>query len=79
MLEIKGTYQNGKIHLDSTPRIDLPSKVVVTFPEIDSNIQAEPRRQELRWSDFSFDRSRRLLKNLKSSLAEEVISERRNA
>lgn len=79
MLEIKGTYQNGRIHLDSNPGIDLPSKVVVTFPEINDAIPAETHAKTLQWSDFSFDRSRQLLKNLKGSLSEEVISERRNS
>jgi len=79
MLEIKGTYQNGRIHLDSNPEIDLPVKVIVTFPEIEVATSAETNEKMLNWSDFSFDRSRKVLKNLKSSLSEEVISERRNA
>ncbi|MGN7888017.1 hypothetical protein ACN9ML_12070 [Dyadobacter endophyticus] len=76
MLEIKGTYQNGRIRLDSNPGIDLPLKVVVTFPEIDVAPPAETSQKVLQWSDFSFDRSRQLLKNLKSSLSEAVVSER---
>lgn len=79
MLEIKGTYKNGRILLDSNPSIDLPSKVVVTFPEIDVTTPAETSQKMLQWGDFSFDRSRQLLKNLKSSLSEAVISERRNS
>ncbi|SDG52674.1 hypothetical protein SAMN04487996_119153 [Dyadobacter soli] len=79
MLEIKGTYQNGRIHLDSNPRIGLPSKVIVTFPEIEVETPGETDRKTLQWGDFSFDKSRKLLKNLKGSLAEEVISQRRNA
>lgn len=78
MLEIKGTYKNGRIHLDSNPRIDIPSKVVVTFPELDVTTPAKTSQKALQWNDFSFDRSRQLLKNLKGSLSEEVISERRN-
>ncbi|MET7257787.1 hypothetical protein [Dyadobacter fermentans] len=79
MLEIKGTYQNGRIHLDSNPGINVPSKVVVAFPEINDASPAEANAKTLQWSDFSFDRSRQLLKNLKSSLSEEAISERRNS
>ena len=79
MLEIKGTYQNGRILLDSNPGIDLPSKVVVTFPEIKDTTPAETNAKTLQWSDFSFDRSRQLLKNLKGSLSEDIISERRNS
>lgn len=79
MLEIKGTYQNGRIHLDSNPDVDRPSKVVVTFPEIEVNAPVETSQKKLQWSDFSFDRSRKLLKNLKGSLSEEIISERRNS
>ncbi|MBO9611491.1 MAG: hypothetical protein J7619_02290 [Dyadobacter sp.] len=79
MLEIKGTYQNGRIRLDSNPGVDSPSKVVVTFPEIDLNAPAKTSQKKLQWSDFSFDRSRKLLKDLKGSLSEELVSERRNA
>ncbi|GGN05790.1 hypothetical protein GCM10010967_46250 [Dyadobacter beijingensis] len=77
MLRIEGTYQNGRIELDSAPVIDLPVKVIITFPEIDGPVKSDAK--SLRWSDFSFDRSRQLLKELKSSLAEEVISERRHS
>lgn len=79
MLEIEGTYQNGRIRLDSNPRINLPSKVVVTFPEIDAANPVVTNEKKLEWSNFSFDKSRRLLNNLQSSLSDEVISERRNA
>lgn len=79
MLEIKGTYQNGRIHLDSNPGVDRPSKVVVSFPEIDVEAPAEPKEKALRWSNFSFDKSRQLLKNLKGSLSDEVVSERRHS
>lgn len=79
MLEIKGTYRNGRIHLDSKPGVDLPLKVIVTFPQIDVTPQANEGQKTLQWSDFSFDRSRQLLKDLKGSLSEEVISERRNS
>jgi len=79
MLRIQGTYQNGRIHLDSNPGIDLPSKVVVTFPETNDILPAETSPKVLQWGDFSFDRSRKILKNLKGSLSDEVISERRNS
>jgi hypothetical protein len=79
MLKIKGIYQNGRIKLDSNPTLSLPVKVIVTFPEIDVPTPAEKVSKTLKWSDFSFDRSRQLLKDLKSSLSEEVVSERRNA
>lgn len=79
MLEIKGTYQNGRIYLDSNPRVDFPSKVIVRFPEIENEVPAETAEGPLRWSDFSFDKSRDLLKHLKGSLSEDIISERRNS
>ncbi|WP_342083933.1 hypothetical protein [Dyadobacter sp. OTU695] len=75
MLEIKGTYQNGTIRLDSNPVTDLPVKVVVNFPDMDV---LPPSPKILKWHDFSFSKSRQILKNLKSSLSEEVILERRN-
>lgn len=77
MLKIKGTYQNGRIHLDQNPPISQTVKVIVTFSEIDTPSPNSPKI--LKWGDFSFDKSRQLLKNLKSSLSEEVISERRNS
>ena len=79
MLKIKGTYQNGSIHLDSQPAVNRSVKVIVTFPEADVPSPAEATPKILKWNDFSFDKSRQLLKNLKGSLSEEVITERRNA
>jgi hypothetical protein len=79
MLKIKGTYQNGSIHLDSHPALNRTVKVTVTFPEIDLPSPTETTPKVLKWSDFSFDKSRQLLKDLKSSLSGEVITERRNA
>nr|WP_295923659.1 hypothetical protein [uncultured Dyadobacter sp.] len=77
MLKIKGIYQNGRIQLDQNPTISQTVKVIVTFPEIDTPSPVGPKI--LAWPDFSFDKSRQLLKSLKSSLSEEVIAERRNS
>lgn len=78
MLEIKGTYQNGTIRLDSNPATDLPVKVIVTFPDVDVSPPSVVAPKILKWRDFSFGKSRKVLKNLKSSLSAEVILERRN-
>jgi hypothetical protein len=78
MLEIKGTYQNGTIHLDSNPATDLPVKVIVTFPDVDVLTPSITTPKTLKWHDFSFGESRQVLKKLKSSLSDEVILERRN-
>ena len=79
MLKIKGTYQNGRIDLESNPAVNTPVKVIVTFREVKSPAPAESFPKVLRWADFACDKSRRLLKNLKSSLSEEVTSDRRNS
>ncbi|WP_143061723.1 hypothetical protein [Dyadobacter sp. SG02] len=64
--------------MDSNRRIASPSKVIVAFPEIEVAPPAKTDENTLLWSDFSFDKSRQLLKNLKGSLSDEIISERRN-
>lgn len=78
MLKVKGIYQNGRIRLDSNPVTNLPVKVIVTFPQVDAPTPTETPKI-LKWNDFSFNRSRKILRDLKSSLSEEVISERRNS
>jgi hypothetical protein len=73
MVQLSGTYENGQVTLDKPIAVDKPVKVLVTF--MDEDIQEEKR---LTFDDFSFAKGREILKNLKSSLVDEIIEERRN-
>ena len=74
MLQLSGTYYQGKIYLEKIIPTDRPLKVVVMFEE---DIQLESKGLKL--SDFSFAKSRRLLKDVKGSFSDTVIDERREA
>lgn len=59
MLQLKGTYYKGKVHLEKIIPTDRPLKVTVVFEEeVD---KSESKR--LKFSDFSFSKSRDILKN----------------
>lgn len=74
MIQVSGTYDNGNITLDETMSLDKPMKVIVTFVDDDPNIE----KKRLTFSDFSFLKSRDLLKNVKGPLSDAVIDERRS-
>jgi hypothetical protein len=74
MVQVKGIYDNGNIILDEVMDISKPVKVVVTFIDDD----AEVKEQRLTLKDFSFLKSRELLKNVKGSLSDAIIEERRS-
>jgi len=74
MLQLSGTYYQGKVHLEKVVPTDRPLKVVVMFEE---DISAEPAALKL--SDFSFAKSRELLQNVKGSISDSIIEERREA
>lgn len=73
MLVINGTYENGKIKLDKNINSKKKLKVIVTFLETD--LPNESKR--LRSKDFSFHKARKISKNLKTSLSDTIIEERR--
>ena len=75
MLQLTGTYYEGKVHLEKIIPTDRPLKVTVIFEEEVSKL--EPVR--LKFSDFSFAESREILKSTKGSLSDIVIEERREA
>ena len=75
MLQLTGTCFEGKVYLEKIIPTDRPLKVTVIFEEEAG--RPEPRR--LKFSDFSFAKSREILKNTKGSLSETVIEERREA
>lgn len=74
MRQLTGTYYQGKVHLEKIIPTDRPLKVVVMFED-----DIEPESKGLKLSDFSFDKSRHLLRNIKGSFSDAVIDERREA
>jgi len=75
MVAVVGTYHNGYVTLDKEYATKDPVRVIVTFLD-----DVEPTsKKRLQWSDFSFDESRKVLANVKCSLSEAVIEERRSA
>ncbi|MDF2430925.1 MAG: hypothetical protein JWP44_556 [Mucilaginibacter sp.] len=72
MIQVSGTYNNGNITLDKAIIINKPVKVLVTF--IDEEID---KKERLTLNDFSFLRSRELLKDVKGSISDAVVEERR--
>ena len=73
MVTVVGTYQNGQVKFDKDYLSDHPVKVIVTFLE-KVHIQSE---KGISLSDFSFLESQENLKNLKGSLSNTVVEERR--
>lgn len=72
MLQLTGTYYEGKVHLEKIIPTDRPIKVTVVFEE-------EVSTSEVKRSDFSFAKSREILKNKEWSFSDTVIEERREA
>lgn len=73
MLAVLGTYENGTIRMDQNVVINSPVRVVVTFLEESAIVPVKA----VSLNDFSFAKSRELLKHVKTSLSDEVIRERR--
>ena len=74
MIQLSGTYNNGNITLDKKISVDKPVKVLVTF--MDEDVQGENKRLTI--NDFSFAKGRELLKDVKGSISDAVIEERRS-
>lgn len=74
MVQLSGTYNNGSITLDEPININKAVKVLVTFMDIDDNV----KEKRLTLNDFSFAKSRELLKDVKGNLSDAVIEERRS-
>ena len=74
MLAIEGTYANGHVTLNRKIKTSKPVKVIITFLE---EIEATAKTG-LKITDFSFSKTRKLLKNFKGSFSDAVIEERRN-
>lgn len=73
MITITGTFEKGKITFDQEINTDKPIKVIITFLEDVEYIAKEG----FKLSDFSFSKTRSLLKSFKGSFSETVIEERR--
>jgi hypothetical protein len=73
MIQVSGTYDNGRITLYETIALDKPVKVMVTFLDDQSRDY-----KRLTISDFGFSKSRELLKNVTGTLSDAVIEERRS-
>ncbi|WP_439582936.1 hypothetical protein [Dyadobacter bucti] len=79
MLKVTGIYSDGTVKLDKDVKLDGPVKILVTFLDDASTVQLEPAPSDkLQLSDFSFQNSRELLRNLKVSLSGTVVEERRS-
>ncbi|MBM4167449.1 MAG: hypothetical protein FJ218_11110 [Ignavibacteria bacterium] len=78
MIAVNGTYYNGQLQIEEEVKTLKPVKVVVTFLDDVEKIKHSPKRKRLQLSDFSFAESRELLKDMKGSLSEAVIEERRS-
>jgi hypothetical protein len=74
MLAVVGTYKDGYVTFDREIQSGKAVRVIVTFLE---EIEEE-REESLKLSDFSFAKTKEILKNLKSSLADEIVEERRS-
>ncbi|MCP4217327.1 MAG: hypothetical protein GY765_21970 [bacterium] len=77
MISVKGVYENGTIKLDEPLSTKKEIPVIVTFLE---EIEEEPHQsdnQKIELDDFSFKRSKEILKDFKGSLSDVVIEERR--
>ena len=75
MLHVTGIYYKGEVHLEKIIPTDHPLKVTVIFEEEVS----KPESKGLKFSDFSFAKSREILKNKEWSFSDTVIEERRTA
>ena len=75
MVAVAGTFQNGYVKLDKEFSSKEPVRVIVTFPdEMESSIE-----KRLLFSDFSFEKSQKILENVPGSLSEDLIEERRTS
>ena len=75
MVAVAGTFQNGYVKLDKEFSSKEPVRVIVTFPdEMESSVE-----KRLVFSDFSFEKSQKILENVPGSLSDDLIEERRNS
>lgn len=73
MLAVKGTYQNGRLILNEEIPFTEPVTVIVTF------LEEKTVSKKLDITQFSFAQSRDILRDIKDSLSDALIEERRSA
>ena len=73
MISVYGIYKDGKVVIDNDLQIEAPAKVLITFLE-KVRINSPGR---IKWEDFSFDKSKELLKGIKGNLSDDITKERR--
>ncbi len=78
MVAVMGTYENGVVKLNEEIKSETPLKVVVTFLEEFKTKEGQNPPKRLRLEDFHFAESRKALKDIKGSLSESLIEERRS-
>lgn len=75
MVAVVGMYEDGRVTFDQEVTVPNKVRVIVTFLD-----EVEPHSKKvLKLSNFSFAKTRALLKNLKGSMSETVVEERRKA
>ncbi len=73
MVAILGTYEDGRGTFEQEVNVPNKGRVILTFLE-----DVEPHsKKALKLSNFSFAKTRALLKDFKGSLSEAVVEERR--
>ena len=75
MVAILGTYENGRVTFEEEINVPKKGKVIVTFLEEEGPETAKV----LTLANFSFAKTRALLKDVKVSFSEVVVNERRKA
>ena len=74
MLSVRGVYENGEIKFSEKVSITRETPVIVTF--LEDLDKEETKKMNL--NDFSFNRSKEILKDYKGSLSDALIEERRS-
>ena len=75
MISVKGTYNNGIVKLKEKIPYKGSKEVIVTFLEAE---EEKSNNKKFDINSLSFKKTQKILKNLKSSLSEEIIKERRS-
>ena len=75
MVAILGTYDNGRVTFEQEANVPNKGRVIVTFLEEEAPLS----KKVLKLSNFSFAKTRALLKDFKGSFSNTVVEERRNA
>ena len=76
MIAILGTYENGRVTFEQEAHVPSKGRVIVTFLEEEGESSS---KKVLKLSNFSFAKTRALLKDVKASFSETVVEERRKA